>query len=51
MSHPPQVLMIGGGMIGIKTTEALLARGIKVAIVELAAHVLSTALDATLLTF
>lgn len=40
-------VVIGGGMIGIKTTEALLQRGVGVTIVELAPHVLSTALDAT----
>jgi len=40
-------VVVGGGMIGIKTTEALLARGIAVTVVELAERVLSSGLDHT----
>lgn len=39
-------LVIGGGLIGLKATEALLARGIQVTMVELADHVLGVSLDA-----
>ncbi|MBN1246013.1 MAG: NAD(P)/FAD-dependent oxidoreductase [Anaerolineae bacterium] len=40
-------LVIGAGLIGLKTIEALLARGIKVTVVELADRILSTIFDAT----
>lgn len=40
-------VVIGAGLIGLKTIEALLARGIKVTVVELADRVLSTIFDAT----
>jgi NAD(P)H-nitrite reductase large subunit len=40
-------LVIGAGLIGLKTIEALLARGIQVTVVELADRILSTIFDAT----
>jgi NAD(P)H-nitrite reductase large subunit len=40
-------LVIGGGLIGLKTIEALIARKIKVTVVELADRVLSTIFDRT----
>jgi NAD(P)H-nitrite reductase large subunit len=40
-------LVIGAGLIGLKTIEALLARGIRVTVVELADRILSTIFDAT----
>jgi NAD(P)H-nitrite reductase large subunit len=40
-------LVVGGGLIGLKTIEALLARGIHVTVVELADRVLSTMFDRT----
>jgi NAD(P)H-nitrite reductase large subunit len=40
-------VVIGAGLIGLKTIEALLARGIKVTVVELADRVLSTIFDST----
>jgi len=39
--------VVGGGMIGIKATDALLKRGLPVSMVELAPRILSTALDDT----
>ncbi|NLX59448.1 MAG: NAD(P)/FAD-dependent oxidoreductase [Phycisphaerae bacterium] len=39
-------VVLGGGMIGLKAAEALMARGLKVTIVELADRLLSTTLDA-----
>ena len=38
-------LVVGGGLIGLKTAEALVARGIKVTIVELADRILSATFD------
>ncbi len=40
-------IVLGGGMIGLKTAEALLARGMKVTIVELADRLLSASFDKT----
>ena len=40
-------VVIGGGMIGMKATDALMKRGIHVTMVELAPRILSTALDET----
>ncbi len=40
-------LVIGGGLIGLKTTEALMARAIPVTVVELADRILSTSFDRT----
>lgn len=40
-------LVIGAGLIGLKTIEALLARGLKVTVVELADRILSTIFDPT----
>jgi len=39
------VVVVGGGLIGLKAAEALHDRGVKVAIVELAPRVLSAAFD------
>ena len=41
-----EAVVLGGGMIGLKAAEALLARGLKVTIVELADRLLGTTLDA-----
>ena len=40
-------LVVGGGLIGLKTTEALMARSIPVTIVELADSILSVSFDRT----
>jgi nitrite reductase (NADH) large subunit len=40
-------LVLGGGLIGLKTTEALMARSIAVTVVELADRILSTSFDRT----
>jgi NAD(P)H-nitrite reductase large subunit len=40
-------LVVGGGLIGLKATEALLARSIRVTVVELADRILSLSLDHT----
>jgi len=40
-------LVVGAGLIGLKTTEALMARSIKVTLVELADRVLSVSFDRT----
>ena len=40
-------VVIGGGLIGLKTVEALIARGIKVTVIELAERILSTIFDPT----
>jgi NAD(P)H-nitrite reductase large subunit len=40
-----QAVVVGGGMIGIKATDALLKRGLQVTLVELAPRILSAALD------
>jgi len=40
-------LVVGGGLIGLKTTEALMARSIQVTVVELAEHILSISFDRT----
>ena len=42
-----QAIVVGGGFIGLKTTEGLLARGVKVTIIELADRILSASLDRT----
>jgi NAD(P)H-nitrite reductase large subunit len=39
--------VIGGGMIGLKATDALMKRGLGVTVVELAPRILSAALDET----
>ncbi len=41
------VVVVGGGMIGIKATDALMKRGLHVTMVELAPRILSAALDET----
>jgi NAD(P)H-nitrite reductase large subunit len=38
-------LVVGGGLIGLKTTEALMARSIRVTVVELADRILSVSFD------
>ena len=40
-------LVVGGGLIGLKTIEALLERGTKVTVVELADRILGTIFDVT----
>lgn len=45
--HLEHVVVIGGGLIGLKVTEGLVQRGISVTVVELADRILSPALDAT----
>ncbi len=40
-------LVVGGGLIGLKTAEALIARSLRVTIVELADRILSTTFDRT----
>jgi NAD(P)H-nitrite reductase large subunit len=40
-------LVVGGGLIGLKATEALMARSIQVTVVELAEHILSISFDRT----
>jgi NAD(P)H-nitrite reductase large subunit len=41
-----QAVVIGGGLIGVSVTEALVKRGIKVTIVEMKERILNTILDA-----
>jgi NAD(P)H-nitrite reductase large subunit len=40
-----RAVVVGGGMIGLKATDALMKRGLAVTIVELAPRILSAALD------
>ncbi len=40
-----EAVVVGGGLIGVSVTEALVKRGIKVTIVEMKEHVLNTILD------
>lgn len=40
-------VVVGGGLIGLKTTEALMARSIRVTVVELADRILSVSFDHT----
>ena len=42
-----KALVVGGGLIGLKTTEALMARSIQVTVVELADRILSATFDHT----
>ena len=42
-----RALVVGSGLIGLKTIEALLARGIQVTVVELADRILGTIFDVT----
>jgi NAD(P)H-nitrite reductase large subunit len=42
-----QAVVLGGGMIGLKVAEALIARGLKVTIVELADRLLANTFDKT----
>ena len=42
---PAPVVVIGGGLIGMKAAESLLALGMDVTVVELAPHILSTVVD------
>lgn len=44
---PTQVVVIGGGLIGLKSAEALIRRGFSVTIVELADRIMSAAFDKT----
>lgn len=45
--HAESALVVGGGLIGLKTTEALMARSIRVTVVELADRILSLSFDHT----
>lgn len=40
-----KVVIVGGGLIGLKAAEALIALGIKTTIIELSAHILSATFD------
>lgn len=42
-----RAVVVGGGMIGIKATDALIKRGVQVTMVELAPTILAAALDGT----
>ena len=42
-----RAVVVGGGLIGIKSVEALVASGVKATIVELAGHLLSGTFDTT----
>jgi NAD(P)H-nitrite reductase large subunit len=42
-----EAIVVGGGFIGLKTTEGLLARGVRVTIIELADRILSASFDRT----
>ena len=42
-----RAVVVGGGLIGLKSVEALVARGLKVTVVELADRILSITLDQT----
>ncbi len=42
-----RAVVVGGGMIGIKATDALLKRGMHVTMIELAPRILGAALDST----
>jgi NAD(P)H-nitrite reductase large subunit len=44
--NPRRATVLGAGLIGLKTAEALIARGLQVTLVELADRVLSATLDA-----
>jgi len=43
--RPRRAVVLGAGLIGLKTAEALIARGLEVTLVELADRVLSATLD------
>jgi len=45
------VVLVGGGLIGMETAEALAARGVQVTVVELMDHVLPNLLDSETATF
>lgn len=47
VSKIKQIVVIGGGLIGLKAAESLHDRGLKVTVVELADRILSTAFDQT----
>ncbi|MEW6592590.1 MAG: FAD-dependent oxidoreductase [Candidatus Hadarchaeota archaeon] len=44
-SDVKNAVVVGGGLIGLKTAESLIARGIKVTIIELADRILSATFD------
>jgi NAD(P)H-nitrite reductase large subunit len=44
-SRQPKAVVIGGGLIGVSITEALVKRGVKVDIIEMKDRVLNTILD------
>lgn len=45
LDEAAQVVVIGGGLIGISATEALVKRGVKVTVVEMKERILNTILD------
>ncbi len=45
LHHAGKAVVIGGGLIGISVTEALVKRGIEVAVVEMKERILNTILD------
>ncbi|MCX7681383.1 MAG: FAD-dependent oxidoreductase [Anaerolineae bacterium] len=45
--HVRSAVVVGGGLIGLKTAEALMARAVRVTIVELADRILSMTFDRT----
>ena len=45
LNGPAQAVVIGGGLIGVSVTEALVKRGVKVTVVEMKEHILNTILD------
>lgn len=45
LSQKAQAVVIGGGLIGVSTTEALVKRGIQVTVVEMKERLLNTILD------
>jgi NAD(P)H-nitrite reductase large subunit len=47
LEHSKSAVVIGGGLIGVSASEALVKRGIKVTLVELKEYILSLILDKT----
>jgi NAD(P)H-nitrite reductase large subunit len=46
-NHVESAVVVGGGLIGLKTTEALMERHVRVTVVELADRILSISFDRT----
>lgn len=45
LNHTTRAVVIGGGLIGVSVTEALVKRGVKVTVVEMKERILNTILD------